>query len=97
MSGNLAVILVRINCCKNSIKLLFICSVIGYTLLLSLIEYKTLVMRGDLEQANEVLPSIPKEQLNRYYLPLMIFKNGKMILFLVSKVLTSLETYVCTR
>nr|GMD37285.1 coatomer subunit beta'-2 isoform X1 [Ipomoea batatas] len=28
-------------------------NVIGYTLLLSLIEYKTLVMRGDLERANE--------------------------------------------
>ncbi|CAN6456316.1 unnamed protein product [Victoria cruziana] len=39
-------------------------NVMGYTLLLSLIEYKTLVMRGDLERANEVLPSIPKEQLN---------------------------------
>lgn len=41
-------------------------SIIGYTLLLSLIEYKTLVMRGDLEQANQVLPSIPKEHHNRY-------------------------------
>jgi hypothetical protein len=40
-------------------------SVVGYTLLLSLIEYKTLVMRGDLERANEVLPSIPKEHHNR--------------------------------
>nr|GLL35179.1 coatomer subunit beta'-2-like isoform X1 [Ipomoea trifida] len=39
-------------------------NVIGYTLLLSLIEYKTLVMRGDLERANEVLPSIPKEHHN---------------------------------
>ncbi|GER44990.1 coatomer [Striga asiatica] len=39
-------------------------NVIGYTLLLSLIEYKTLVMRGDLDRANEVLPVIPKEQLN---------------------------------
>ncbi|PIA65170.1 hypothetical protein AQUCO_00100570v1 [Aquilegia coerulea] len=36
-------------------------NVIGYTLLLSLIEYKTLVMRGDLERASEILPSIPKE------------------------------------
>ncbi|KAL3840909.1 hypothetical protein ACJIZ3_025500 [Penstemon smallii] len=36
-------------------------NVVGYTLLLSLIEYKTLVMRGDLERASEVLPSIPKE------------------------------------
>lgn len=48
-----------------SIVIPFPFSVIGYTLLLSLIEYKTLVMRGDLEQAIEVLPSIPKEHLNR--------------------------------
>lgn len=41
-------------------------SVMGYTLLLSLIEYKTLVMRGDLERANQLLPSIPKEHHNRY-------------------------------
>ncbi|CAL5036678.1 unnamed protein product [Urochloa decumbens] len=39
-------------------------NVIGYTLLLSLIEYKTLVMRGDLERANEILPSIPEAQYN---------------------------------
>jgi len=39
-------------------------NVVGYTLLLSLIEYKTLVMRGDLERANTILPSIPKEQHN---------------------------------
>lgn len=38
----------------------------GYTLLLSLIEYKTLVTRGDLERANEIFPSIPKEHHNRY-------------------------------
>ncbi|KAL8232387.1 hypothetical protein R6Q57_002165 [Mikania cordata] len=39
-------------------------NVIGYTLLLTLIEYKTLVMRGDLEHANDVFPSIPKEHHN---------------------------------
>ncbi|GFZ11814.1 coatomer, beta' subunit [Actinidia rufa] len=39
--------------------------VMGYTLLLGLIEYNTLVMHGDLEQANEILPSIPKEHHNR--------------------------------
>lgn len=44
---------------------IFVCSVVGYTLLLSLIEYKTLVMRGDLDKADEVLPSIPKEHHNR--------------------------------
>lgn len=32
----------------------------GYTLLLSLIEYKTLVMRGDFDAANEILPQIPQ-------------------------------------
>ena len=31
-----------------------------YVLGLSLIEYKTLVMRGDMEAANQLLPSIPK-------------------------------------
>lgn len=45
--------------------LYYLCSVMGYTLLLSLIEYKTLVMRGDFERANEILPSIPKEHHNR--------------------------------
>ncbi|MFS7974230.1 putative transcription factor WD40-like family [Helianthus anomalus] len=39
-------------------------NVIGYTLLLTLIEYKTLVMRGELERASELLPSIPKEHHN---------------------------------
>lgn len=33
---------------------------VSYTLLLSLIEYKTLVMRGDMDAAEELLPSIPK-------------------------------------
>lgn len=44
----------------------FLCSVMGYTLLLNLIEYKTLVMRGDIERANQILPTIPKEHHNRY-------------------------------
>ncbi|CAN6927908.1 unnamed protein product, partial [Brassica oleracea] len=39
-------------------------NVIGYTLLLSLIEYKTLVMRGDLDKASVILPTIPKDQHN---------------------------------
>lgn len=32
----------------------------GYTLLMSLIEYKTLVLREDLEAAEQILPTIPK-------------------------------------
>mmetsp|Transcript_39675 Transcript_39675/g.101404 ORF Transcript_39675/g.101404 Transcript_39675/m.101404 type:complete len:961 (+) Transcript_39675:176-3058(+) len=39
-------------------------SIITYTLLLSLIEFKTLVMRGDMDAAMEVLPTIPADQLN---------------------------------
>lgn len=39
-------------------------NIMSYTLLLSLVEYKTLVMRGDTERAEEVLPTIPKEQYN---------------------------------
>lgn len=38
----------------------------SYTLLLSLIEYKTLILREDYQRAEEVLPTIPKEHMNRY-------------------------------
>ena len=34
--------------------------VVSYSLLLSLIEYKTLVLREDMEAAQQLLPSIPK-------------------------------------
>ena len=33
---------------------------VSYTLLLSLIEYKTLVLREDMEAAQQLLPTIPK-------------------------------------
>mmetsp|Transcript_3649 Transcript_3649/g.13088 ORF Transcript_3649/g.13088 Transcript_3649/m.13088 type:complete len:934 (+) Transcript_3649:263-3064(+) len=39
-------------------------SVVCYTLLLSLVEYKTLVMRDEMEAAAQLLPSIPVDQLN---------------------------------
>ena len=39
-------------------------SITSYTLLLTVIEYKTLVIRGDMETAKEVLKMIPKEKLN---------------------------------
>lgn len=44
-------------------------SVAGYTLLLSLIEYKTLVLRGDMEAANEILPTIPQACRCRFEIP----------------------------
>ena len=34
--------------------------IIGYRLLENLIEYKTLVMREDMDAANAILPTIPK-------------------------------------
>ncbi|KAK9848483.1 hypothetical protein WJX84_008248 [Apatococcus fuscideae] len=38
--------------------------VVAYTLLLTLIEYKTLIIRGDLETAAKTLPNVPKDQYN---------------------------------
>jgi coatomer subunit beta' len=40
-------------------------AVYGYALSLSLVEYQTAVLRGDMDAAAEILPSIPKEQRNR--------------------------------
>ena len=38
--------------------------VVSYTLLLSLIEYKTLVLRGEMDAAETLLATIPKDQYN---------------------------------
>ncbi len=38
--------------------------VVAYTLLLTLIEYKTLIIRGDLQKAAETLPLVPKVRLD---------------------------------
>lgn len=40
-------------------------NVVSHTLQLSLIEYKTLVVRGDMEAAAAVLPNVPMEQRNQ--------------------------------
>lgn len=39
--------------------------VYGYSLSLNLIEYQTAVLRGDMEAAAEILPTVPKEQQNK--------------------------------
>ena len=39
--------------------------VFGFSLSLTLIEYQTAVLQGDLDAATEILPSIPKEQRNK--------------------------------
>ncbi|MEW5305809.1 MAG: hypothetical protein WDW36_008326 [Sanguina aurantia] len=38
--------------------------IVSYTLLLSMIEFKTLAQRGDMEAALALLPGLPKDQLN---------------------------------
>lgn len=38
--------------------------VVSYTLLMSLIEYKTLILREETEAAEQLLPTIPKDQMN---------------------------------
>jgi len=37
----------------------------GYSLSLIVVEYQTAVLRGDVAAAEELLPTIPKEQLNK--------------------------------
>jgi coatomer subunit beta' len=37
----------------------------GYSLALSVVEYQTAVLRGDMDAAAEILPTIPKDQLNK--------------------------------
>lgn len=36
-----------------------------YALSLNLIEYQTAVLRGDMDNASSILPSVPKEQHNK--------------------------------
>jgi coatomer subunit beta' len=40
-------------------------NVFVFSLSLNLIEYQTAVLREDMETASSILPSIPKEQLNK--------------------------------
>ena len=40
-------------------------NVYSYALSLALVEYQTAVLRGDMDAAEEILPTIPKEQRNR--------------------------------
>ncbi|KAF4525282.1 hypothetical protein B566_EDAN009365 [Ephemera danica] len=40
-------------------------NIVSYSLLLSVLEYQTAVMRKDFETANKVLPTVPKEQRTR--------------------------------
>ena len=37
----------------------------SYALSLGVVEYQTAVLRGDMEAAAEILPTLPKDQLNK--------------------------------
>lgn len=56
-------------------------NVVSYSLLLSVLEYQTAVMRKDFGTAKEVLPTIPKEQRNRvaHFLEKQGFKQQALI------------------
>ena len=40
-------------------------AIYSYSLSLAVVEYQTAVLRGDMDAASEILPSIPKDQLNK--------------------------------
>ncbi|KAJ3513632.1 hypothetical protein NLJ89_g2841 [Agrocybe chaxingu] len=40
-------------------------NIYGYALSLSVVEYQTAVLRGDMDAAAEILPTLPKDQLNK--------------------------------
>jgi coatomer subunit beta' len=37
----------------------------GYSLSLNVVEYQTAILRGEMEAAAEILPTLPKDQLNK--------------------------------
>lgn len=53
-------------------------NVYSYTLSLAVVEYQTAVLRGDMEAANEILPTIPKEQRNK----IATFLEGRGLSFM---------------
>lgn len=62
-------------------------NVVSFALSLAVVEYQTLVLRGDLEAAEELLPSVPKDQNNK----IARFLEGQGYKELALKVATDLE------
>lgn len=63
-------------------------NVVSYSLLLSVLEYQTAVMRRDFETADKVLPTVPREQRTRvaHFLEKQVSNSGMIF---------SLETDNC--
>ena len=40
-------------------------NIYAYSLSLAVVEYQTAVLRGDMDAAAEILPTLPKDQLNK--------------------------------
>jgi coatomer subunit beta' len=40
-------------------------NIYGFSLALSVVEYQTAVLKGDLDAAKEILPTIPADQINK--------------------------------
>ena len=55
-------------------------NIVSYSILLSVLEYQTAVMRRDFETADKVLPTIPREQRTRvaHFLEKQGFKSQAM-------------------
>ncbi|KAK0207142.1 coatomer protein [Desarmillaria ectypa] len=62
-------------------------NIYGYSLSLSVVEYQTAVLRGDMAAADEILPTLPKEQLNK----VARFLEGRDLKELALKVTTDLD------
>jgi coatomer subunit beta' len=41
------------------------CAIYSYSLSLNVVEYQTAILQGDNDAAAEILPTIPKDQLNK--------------------------------
>lgn len=70
-------------------------NVYGYALSLSLVEYQTAILRGDMDAAAEILPSIPKEQRNK--IARFLELRGTLSSHFVNDVNSSLKSTVRTQ
>ena len=84
-------------------------NVVSYSLLLSVLEYQTAVMRRDFDTADKVLPTIPREQRSRvaHFLEKQVwsinsvtgvrifrdFLSSKFILFIIMFSTSSFSTF----
>lgn len=56
-------------------------TIVSYSLLVSVLEYQTAVMRRDFETADKVLPTVPREQRTRvaHFLEKQVIKQCEIV------------------